>query len=459
LKSGSKPSVTSDELDMSRVVVLGLDGLPCSLLRRFIADGWMPNMGRLVAEGDLTAMDTVYPPLSSVSWTTFFTGVNPGRHRIFGFFEAQVDEYGIWFQDLSEVKAPGLWEMAQAHGKRTISINLPGTYPAPPMNGVMVSGFVAQDWERSVYPKMLRPMLEKIGYLLDVPCENATEEPEAFWRGAHQALQARSQTIAALLEHEPFDLLIGVLTETDRVQHFFFDAIEEPHHPQRAAVRDFYQRVDAAVGRWVSLLRPDDELIILADHGFCRIEQEIFVNHWLQKHGYLSMQNSRPGAPLREIDPARSKAFALDPGRIFINVRGRQPDGCVDPRDVPALTAEIEAGLREWQVRVPWSPGPISPWTHIFRARDLYTGPWAHLSADLILHPRDGFDLKGRFNPPGPASVGKLTGMHTFGDAMLYVRGKRWNTAVPRMLDIAPTLLQRLGLPVPPELEGRVLLP
>src|SRR6478672_6457483 len=102
---------------MSRVVVLGLDGLPYSLLRRLIAEGVMPRLGELVSQGDLVAMDTVYPPLSSVSWTTFFTGVNPGQHRIFGFFEAQVDEYGIWFQNQRDVKVPSLWNYTQAHGR------------------------------------------------------------------------------------------------------------------------------------------------------------------------------------------------------------------------------------------------------------------------------------------------------------------------------------------------------
>src|SRR5690349_1781140 len=193
-----------------RVVVIGLDGVPHSLLLRLMREGVMPEMAKLMGQGDLRAMDTVYPPLSSVSWTTFFTGVNPGRHRIFGFFEAQVDEYGIWFQDLAEVKVPGLWEYAQAHGRRTISLNLPGTYPAPPLNGVMVSGFIAPDLQRSVYPKVLLPLLEKAGYLLDVPCERVHEDRESFWNGVGQSLSARGRTMAALLQNEPFDLFIGV---------------------------------------------------------------------------------------------------------------------------------------------------------------------------------------------------------------------------------------------------------
>jgi predicted AlkP superfamily phosphohydrolase/phosphomutase len=410
---------------MSRVVCLGLDGVPCSLLRRLIAEGVMPEMGKLVAQGDLTAMETVYPPLSSVSWTTFFTGVNPGRHRIFGFFESQIDAYGIWFQNFSDVKTPALWDFTQAHGKRTISINLPGTYPAPPFNGVMVSGFIAQEMAKSVYPKMLLPLIEKIGYLLDVPCDSPTEKPVQFWEGVHRSLNARAQTIAALLEHEPFDLFIGVLTETDRVHHYFFDALEESSHPQREAAYQFYRRIDQIVGHWVRLLRPDDELVMLADHGFCRIEQEIFLNHWLKEHGYLVMKTEQPSAPLSEIDPSRTKAFALDPGRIFLNVRGRQADGCVDPKDVPKVREEIAMGLRELTLKVPWSKIPVAPITHVFRREEVYDGPWAHLAADLVLHSANGFDMKGKFNHPALSQMGNLTGMHTFEDAMLYVRDRK----------------------------------
>lgn len=443
---------------MSRVVVLGLDGLPCSLLRRFIAEGVMPQLGALVQQGDLAAMDTVYPPLSSVSWTTFFTGVNPGRHRIFGFFEAQIDDYGIWFQDLNEVKVPALWDHAQVHGKRTVSINLPGTFPAPPFNGVMVSGFIATDFAKSIYPKMLQPLLEKIGYMLDVPCEKVHEEPEVFWKAVGQSLQARAQTMAALLQNEPHDLFIGVFTETDRVQHFFFDAIEEPSHPEHERVMNFYRQVDAIVGRLAALCRPDDELIILADHGFCRIEQELFLNHWLAEQGYLVMKTPKLGAPLKEIDPAKSRAFALDPGRIFLNVRGRQPDGCVDSSDAEKLRDEIAIGLAAMRVRVPWQAEPICPFTHILRREEIYSGPWAHLAADLVLHPRDGFEMKGKFNHPALSQLGHLNGMHTFGDAMLYVRGRKWSAGTPRIIDLAPTILSLMGLPVPPDLEGRVLL-
>lgn len=428
------------------------------MLLRLVKEGVMPEMGKLLAEGDLANMDTVYPPLSSVSWTTFFTGVNPGRHRIFGFFESQIDAYGIWFQNLNEVKTPGIWDHTQAKGLRTISINLPGTYPAPPFNGVMVSGFIAPDLPKSVYPKMLLPMLEKIEYMLDVPCDKPWLNPPVFWQACHKSLVARSQTIGALLQHEPFDLLVGVLTETDRVHHFFFDALEEPNHPQREAAYKFYRHVDTIVGRWVSMCRPDDTIVMLADHGFCRIDQEIYINHWLKENGYLKMKSEKVGVPLAEIDPANSRAFALDPGRIFINMKGRQADGCVEPEDYEALRDEIAAGIANMTIKVPWSNQPFKPIRHVFKREEIYSGPWTPLAADIVLHSHDGYDMKGKFNHPVASDIGNLTGMHTYDDAMLYIRGRKWNRSDPNMMDVAPTLLHLLGLQVPPEIEGRVLV-
>lgn len=437
-----------------RVVVLGLDGVPCSLARRLVAEGVMPHLGKLLGEGHLVPLESVHPPLSSVAWTTFATGVNPGKHRIFGFFESQIDGYDLWFQNLNDVKSPTLWEILQQHGRRTISINLPGTYPAPPLNGVMVSGFVAEEINRSVYPKVLRPVLDRVGYMLDVPCKDALRRPDEFFNVVLQSLEARTKTIGILLEHEPFDLLIGVLTETDRVQHFFWDAIEEPRHPLHQSVLRFYRAVDQVVGHLVARCRPDDELIILADHGFCRIEQDLFINRWLQEHGWLRMKSDSQGAALKDIDPEGTQAYCLDPGRIYLNIRGRQPNGCVDPANAGGLLDEIEAGLRRLTIRVPWSPSPIHPITQVFRSAEIYEGPWTSNAPDLILHTANGFEMRGRFNMPYLSSLGDLTGMHTFDDAMLYVRRRKWISESPQMVDLAPTILALLGIEAPTHFDG-----
>jgi predicted AlkP superfamily phosphohydrolase/phosphomutase len=108
---------------------------------------------------------------------------------------------------------------------------------------------------------------------------------------------------------------------------------------------------------------------------------------------------------------------------------------------------------------MPWQAEPISPFTHIFRREEIYHGPWSHLAADLVLRARDGIEMKGKFNPPSLTQLGTLNGMHTFGNAMLYARGRRWPAGTPNMVDLAPTILSLMGIPIPPDLDGHALLP
>ena len=119
----------------------------------------------------------------------------------------------------------------------------------------------------------------------------------------------------------------------------------------------------------------------------------------------------------------------------------------------------VAAGLAALRVRVPWQAEAICPFEKIMPREEIYAGPWAHLAADLVLHTRDGFEMKGKFNHPALSQLGALNGMHTFGDAMLYVRGRQWPAnSTPRIIDLAPTILGLLGVPVPEEMEGRALL-
>jgi predicted AlkP superfamily phosphohydrolase/phosphomutase len=147
-------------------------------------------------------------------------------------------------------------------------------------------------------------------------------------------------------------------------------------------------------------------------------------------------------------------AFSLDTGRVFLNVRGRQPEGCVAPEDAPRLRDEIAAGLEKLEIRVPWSAQPFRPIARVFRREEIYRGPFTALAGDLILHPADGYELKSSFHHPALSGLRNFTGMHTFDRATLFLRGRRWPERTPRIIDLAPTILRLMQLPVPDELEG-----
>src|SRR5919198_5231676 len=130
-----------------RVFVLGLDGTPCSWLRAEAAAGRLPNLAALARESSLVPMRSSLPSVSSTAWTTFFTGRDPGGHGVFGFMDCKPDSHEFYFPNYQHVTVPTGWDAVGAAGGRSVVLNVPGTYPARPVNGVLVSGFVAPSIE------------------------------------------------------------------------------------------------------------------------------------------------------------------------------------------------------------------------------------------------------------------------------------------------------------------------
>src|SRR3972149_5713771 len=128
-----------------RVVFLGLDGTPYTLLTRLVREGQRPNVAKLLAEGSLAPMHSVHPPVSSVAWSSFMTGSNPAKHGIFGFVDRIPHTYDVYYPNSSHVMSTPIWNILRNYNKRSIVINVPSTYPASEMNGILIAGFVAID--------------------------------------------------------------------------------------------------------------------------------------------------------------------------------------------------------------------------------------------------------------------------------------------------------------------------
>src|SRR5689334_10607522 len=127
-----------------RVCVIGLDGTPASYLRRRIADGFLPHLAELSRQGTLMSARAPLPPISSVSWASASTGVNPGRHGVFGFVERKPESWDLTFTNVFTIAEPQVWARAAEAGMRSVVVNIPGTYPAQPNgSGVLISGFVS----------------------------------------------------------------------------------------------------------------------------------------------------------------------------------------------------------------------------------------------------------------------------------------------------------------------------
>lgn len=402
----------------NRVCVIGLDGVPFDLLLDLARKGILSAIGRIIDSGHLHRMKASLPEISAVSWTDFMTGSNPGTHGIFGFTDLKPGTYDLRFPNFLDVRVPTLWDKLNEKGKKCIIINQPSTYPARKVNGVLISGFVAIELAKAVYPYSLKADLEQLGYQIDIDTLRARENHGFLWQELIKTLMGRQKAFNLFWEEE-WDYFELVITGTDRLHHFLWKAYEDPDHPHHQNFLDYYRQIDRLVNKIYASFRKtagdEENIFLLSDHGFTGIRQELYLNAWLQKEKFLKFENSAPKG-LEDIS-SKSVAFALDPSRIYLNYKEKFPKGSVRQGEQKALKEEISRKLEKLEFegkRVV---------RKVFLAKDIYSGPLVAKGPDLIVLSEPGFDLKGSVKKkeifgrsPG------LQGMHTWDDAFFLAK-------------------------------------
>lgn len=398
-----------------RACVVGLDGVPYSMVDRFVREGVMPRLGGIIASGAFRETTVSLPEISSVSWSSFMTGKNPGEHGIFGFTDLHPGTYTQSFPSFRDLKCDTIWDRLGELKMRSVVVNQPATYPARPVHGALVSGFVAVHLDKSVFPARYLRTLRDLGYEIDLDAELVRDNPAALFRALNDLLGVREKLVDVLWSEEKWNLMEVVITGTDRLHHFLFDAYEDESHPHHRDFLDYYRAVDALVGRLYDRFAADAEdprnFFVLSDHGFCRTRHEININRVLQENGFLKF--SGPNEKQLDNISESATAFGLDPSRIYLHRRVRYPRGGVGDSRVDGLLDEISAAflaLRhdgEQVIR------------RVFRGRDVYSGGAAAQGPDLVLVSAHGYDLKGRLGATSVVAPRRLQGMHTWDDAFV----------------------------------------
>ena len=398
-----------------RACVVGLDGVPCTLLQDMMERGVMPNTKKILEGGVLRDMTVSLPEISSVSWSTFMTGKNSGEHGIFGFTDLKEGTYDMTFPQFKDVKTETIWDVLGEHDMRSIVINQPSTYPAREMPGVLISGFVAIELAKALYPRKYLASLARARYAVDIEAAECKDNPERLFRDLKSTLDARRAIMDELWEKEEWNLMEVIVTGTDRLYHFAWDAYEDPNDPRHEGFLNYHKQVDDFVGYVYDKfagVSEEPNFFMLSDHGFCGTKHEVYINTVLEKHGYLELNGDGEGiAAIGE----NSRAFALDPARIYIHRKGKYPRGSVDEGDVAAIKKELTEifesvegdrdGANEKFVR------------RVFDGADVYSGPHADKGPDLLLIPKNGYDMKGRVGSPTIVGERRLQGMHTWDNA------------------------------------------
>jgi predicted AlkP superfamily phosphohydrolase/phosphomutase len=398
-----------------RVLVIGLDGVPYSLLLELAQKGIMPATAKLIDSGHIQRMKASLPEISAVSWTNFMTGKNPGAHGIFGFTDFKRNSYDLRFPNFLDLRIETFWDMLGAQRKKCIIINQPSTYPARKINGILISGFVAVELSKAVYPPSYLPLLQRLGYEIDIDTLQSRENPEFLWKDLTKILKARQEAFK-LFWKEDWDYFEFVITGTDRLHHFQWDAYEDENHVYHQNFLDYYSQIDRAIDEIVTSFRQltDDEkgLYLLSDHGFAKIEQEVYLNAWLEDQGYLKFMNPSP-ASLADISPS-TRALVMEPNRIYLNSKERFPEGCVEQSEKKALKKDISQKLEglEYEGK--------KVVRRVFDADEIYSGPYCSEGPDLIVLSEYGYDIKGSVKKKQIFGRSQLQGMHTWDDAFFW---------------------------------------
>jgi predicted AlkP superfamily phosphohydrolase/phosphomutase len=470
-----------------RVVVLGLDGLEWSVVDALTETGVLPTFREVLANGGARIMASTTPPLTPAAWSTLLSGVPPERHGVFDFTARDAGRYSFRLCTAGDRQAEMLWELASAAGRSVAVLNVPMTFPATAVNGLMVSGMDAPTLDRAVYPPTEAAAVLAISpdYTIDA-MSHWFADREVFAAQLERMHRAHHRVALDVWRRRRPDLLVCVFVLADRVQHVGWGDSPTPE------VVAAYESLDRAVGDFAADLGPDDTLIIISDHGFQQLRAEVCVNRVLEKADLLTLDRRRcrelldqhnrrlvhsrgaVGRPFEswwDLPPrglwfdgvdwprTRCAAFGLM-GNMMLNLKGRDPEGLVEATDVAAMRREVEAAVRASLRSDLGEVDVVAHPVHWDAVRARTVDP-----PDLVLE-IDGYRVGtwGGREFFAPKSVHENqeghTGVHS-PDAVFMATGRGFSAAPERgradALDVAPTVLDLLGIRPAAGLDGRSL--
>ena len=500
-----------------RVFCIGLDGGTFDLVDRFVGEGRLPHLGRFLREGTRAELRSVLLPFTPQAWSSFLTGVNPGRHGIFGFKEKSPDDYSFQLVNARRLRSKTLAQMLGDAGKTVILLNVPMNCPPPAVNGIVVGGMDSPGINsKFTHPPEVKDEILGLAkdYVIHLHVGAGYLDSDVKRREAVRALlavaAARERVILHLMDKYPWDLFALNFGETDQVQHHFWRYLESGGE-FRDAIRQVYERIDEAVGRITAKLGDDGGVArrlgprrgrglefrplhrrVAPVGGIARVPERggrqarragASASPWNSlsrtlsssakdalMHRFPQLRARTQGFVRRAlVDWSKTSVYSGEhPATLRVNLAGRDRSGIVTgtQRYEELRTALIDKlqGLVD----------PVSGKAlieEVYRREEVYHGPFLESAPDLILFSKDFAhqDLGGPYprnrhyrQVISTKDTRKffVNGTHRM-NGMFIARGKDLHAGrtLPRLeiTDLCPTILYSLGMPVPNGLDGRVV--
>lgn len=500
-----------------KVFVIGLDGATLDLIGPWAAQGELPTLSRLMREGVSGELRSVIPPITAPAWASFLTGKNPGNHGLFSLVVRKPGSYEVMPFNATYIRAEDLGGILSRHGLKVGFVNVPCTYPPREVNGFLVTGMETPlRGSEFTYPQSLqKELIKRFDYEVERTQRYRNGAEDEFLAVVEAVEEKRTKAVLYLMEKYEWDLFVVVFRGTDILAHSFWRFMD-PEHPKHDpglaskygdSLLRHYQQMDQAIKEIWSRLDESTTLVLMSDHGSGRRIRDVHFDNLFLSLGLMKVKRdpasllkyelfktgmtienvlsvlsklgirdlmrkimpakARYGASRRlfsmaSIDLKRSKAFPLGGlGQIYINVKGREPEGRVEPgEEYEKVVAFIESKLRE--LRDPDTGEPIV--SDVLRKEDIYPTHQVEGIPDLyVTWKNDEYADVGAIGySRGIMSpiLREPSGTHTM-RGIFFAQGpgikKGATVSRAEIIDVAPTILYLLGLPVPADMDGQVL--
>ncbi len=481
-----------------KVFILGLDGMTLRVVEPYVRKGLLPNFRKIMTGGAHGVLRSTIPPTTPPGWTSLATGKNPGKHGVYEFRRREGYDTHVVTRTSSQSAEP-IWNILSRHGRHSIVVNVPCTYPPDPVKGIMVAGFMTPSEEKNfVYPPERKQEIFDLipDYKIDL------DEKELIFSKDSESLLGQvvktTENLKELMDHylrrDPWDLFFVVFTGPDRIQHFLWDQIVT----FQSDCVEYYQRLDQIVGDILAQLDEDSVLFIVSDHGFMPIEKGFYLNNFLaergllhftgnptfkttvstvnnvlNRFGFIRLKQLLPEALLKrvrglsaktfgvrsaDVDWERTQAFSLLGAIINLNVKGREPRGVVAPEDYDSVCHRVREELLS--LRDPETEKPVVKAVH--KGANVYGGVVGAEVPDLVLETHEGYavrnELGSRIFDDNKVGNSRLVGEHELDGLFMAYGGPVVSTKTrASVYDIVPTALYLMGEAIPEDVDGRVL--
>ncbi len=480
-----------------KALIIGLDGATWEVFDDYLLENHMPNLNRLKKKGSSGVLRSTHPPLTSAAWTSCITGCQPYKHGIVGFLNFSFDDNNLPVSSAANCLVPTIWEELSHQGYKVASINVPWTYPCRKVNGVMVAGYgvPGMDVEFTYPPEFAKELLAKIPdyeVVADWKIPKGKYDAELLEKNICSVeLRFRQRIEAAQLAYERFspDVMMVQFQNTDQIEHRVFSYLgsrtRDRYPLQRDRIFKTFEILDDSIGHLLKIAGDNCNVIVVSDHGQCRTEGLIRPNIAMRNWGYLKNKNwlgrmihrfrrkmEKKGILKNEstmlemrsmVNWKKTRAmvvFSTMTGYVFLNVKGRNKNGLINPGDEYDKTIK---DLREKFSNMRDSAGPF--FEHVKTPAELYGIESAapEIFGDLVLVPRSGYPVQISVSRKGgPVKIlsdNSIVGTHSY-EGIYIFSGPDFRTfkgPQTHITDIAPTLLGMLGAEIPSHMDGKVI--